>query len=137
MLALAKLSSSSCCSALSAKGHLATHSARSPPPHLPPCLLRRRTLCGTLDYLPPEMVEGREHDRHVDHWSLGVLTYEFLAGRPPFESAEPQVSVGPKCGVGCVEQGWVWWRCVSVRSAVCDCVDGHAGQEGSEKGAEV
>jgi len=23
---------------------------------------RRRTLCGTLDYLPPEMVEGREHD---------------------------------------------------------------------------
>ncbi|KAF5840045.1 kinase-like domain-containing protein [Dunaliella salina] len=47
---------------------------------------RRRTLCGTLDYLPPEMVEGREHDEHVDSWSLGVLTYEFLTGSPPFEA---------------------------------------------------
>jgi aurora kinase len=48
---------------------------------------RRKTLCGTLDYLPPEMVEGREHDFAVDIWSLGVLTYEFLFGGPPFEAA--------------------------------------------------
>jgi len=47
---------------------------------------RRRTLCGTLDYLPPEMVEGREHDKYVDNWSLGVLCYEFLTGGPPFEA---------------------------------------------------
>ena len=47
---------------------------------------RRRTLCGTLDYLPPEMVEGREHDEAVDIWSLGVLCYEFLTGNPPFEA---------------------------------------------------
>ncbi|ORX99907.1 kinase-like protein [Basidiobolus meristosporus CBS 931.73] len=46
---------------------------------------RRTTLCGTLDYLPPEMVEGRDHSIHVDLWSLGVLTYEFLVGNPPFE----------------------------------------------------
>jgi serine/threonine protein kinase len=46
---------------------------------------RRKTLCGTLDYLPPEMVEGREHTERVDHWALGVLTYEFLCGKPPFE----------------------------------------------------
>ncbi|CAG8470336.1 5863_t:CDS:2 [Ambispora leptoticha] len=46
---------------------------------------RRKTLCGTLDYLPPEMVEGREHDARVDLWSLGVLCYEFLVGIPPFE----------------------------------------------------
>ncbi|WIA23424.1 hypothetical protein OEZ85_000179 [Tetradesmus obliquus] len=48
---------------------------------------RRTTLCGTLDYLPPEMVEGREHDAGVDVWGLGVLTYEFLYGCPPFEAA--------------------------------------------------
>ncbi|PKK17627.1 aurora kinase C, partial [Columba livia] len=48
--------------------------------------LRRRTLCGTLDYLPPEMVEGREHDEKVDLWCLGVLCYELLVGHPPFES---------------------------------------------------
>lgn len=43
------------------------------------------TLCGTLDYLPPEMVEGKEHNEKVDYWALGVLTYEFMVGNPPFE----------------------------------------------------
>lgn len=47
---------------------------------------RRTTLCGTLDYLPPEMVEGKAHDEKVDLWSLGVLCFEFLCGKPPFES---------------------------------------------------
>eukprot|EP00736_Rhodelphis_marinus_P013870 Rmarinus@m.14801 len=47
---------------------------------------RRTTLCGTLDYLSPEMVEGREHDDKVDLWSLGVLLYEFVVGNPPFEA---------------------------------------------------
>lgn len=47
---------------------------------------RRRTLCGTLDYLAPEMVEKREHDSSVDIWTLGVLCYEFLVGVPPFET---------------------------------------------------
>lgn len=44
-------------------------------------------MCGTLDYLPPEMVEGKSHDEKVDLWSLGVLCYEFLVGKPPFETA--------------------------------------------------
>ncbi|ORE02813.1 kinase-like protein [Rhizopus microsporus var. microsporus] len=59
---------------------------------------RRHTLCGTLDYLPPEMVEGRDHDESVDLWSLGVLLYEMLVGRPPFEipSKESRESVYEK-----------------------------------------
>ncbi|KAL3269940.1 hypothetical protein HHI36_008996 [Cryptolaemus montrouzieri] len=48
---------------------------------------RRETLCGTLDYLSPEMVVGKPHNEKVDLWSLGVLCYEFLVGKPPFESA--------------------------------------------------
>lgn len=48
---------------------------------------RRATMCGTLDYLPPEMVEARDHDYRVDIWSLGVLAYEFLVGSPPFEES--------------------------------------------------
>jgi len=49
---------------------------------------RRSTLCGTLDYLSPEMIEGKQHDEAVDRWSLGVLLYEFLVGRPPFEAED-------------------------------------------------
>jgi len=48
---------------------------------------RRKTLCGTLDYLPPEMVDGKSYDEKVDLWCLGVLTYEFLVGKPPFETS--------------------------------------------------
>lgn len=47
---------------------------------------RRETLCGTLDYLPPEMVEGRAYDATADIWCIGVLLYEFLVGSPPFEA---------------------------------------------------
>ncbi|KAI5796654.1 kinase-like domain-containing protein [Geopyxis carbonaria] len=47
---------------------------------------RRTTMCGTLDYLPPEMLNGSaHHNEKVDLWSLGVLTYEFLVGQAPFE----------------------------------------------------
>ena len=49
---------------------------------------RRQTLCGTLDYLPPEMIEGKDHDATVDLWSLGVLCYQFLVGKPPFEAKQ-------------------------------------------------
>jgi serine/threonine protein kinase len=47
---------------------------------------RRKTLCGTLDYLPPEMIKSEAHDNTVDIWELGVLMYEFLVGKPPFEA---------------------------------------------------
>lgn len=47
---------------------------------------RRRTVCGTTDYLPPEMVEQTSHDHNIDNWTLGVLIYEFIVGAPPFET---------------------------------------------------
>jgi len=49
---------------------------------------RRKTMCGTLDYLPPEMVLRKEYTETCDLWCLGVLAYEFLCGKPPFECEE-------------------------------------------------
>merc|ERR1719188_2788475 len=46
---------------------------------------RRQTFCGTLDYLPPEIVGSKKYHHGVDVWGLGVLLYEFLVGKPPFE----------------------------------------------------
>ncbi|CAK9019607.1 Aurora kinase A (Aurora 2) (Aurora family kinase 1) (Aurora/IPL1-related kinase 1) (ARK-1) (Aurora-related kinase 1) (Ipl1- and aurora-related kinase 1) (Serine/threonine-protein kinase 6) (Serine/threonine-protein kinase Ayk1) (Serine/threonine-protein kinase aurora-A), partial [Durusdinium trenchii] len=46
---------------------------------------RRTTMCGTLDYLAPEMVRGKAYDETVDNWTVGVLAYELLVGTPPFE----------------------------------------------------
>lgn len=47
---------------------------------------KRKTICGTLDYLPPEMINRSNHDSSVDLWCLGILCYEFCVGKPPFES---------------------------------------------------
>ncbi|RXG68429.1 Aurora kinase A-B [Armadillidium vulgare] len=47
---------------------------------------RRTTLCGTLDYLAPEIVENKPYDEKVDIWSLGVLIFEFITGKPSFET---------------------------------------------------
>ncbi|PAV83518.1 hypothetical protein WR25_19880 [Diploscapter pachys] len=46
----------------------------------------RDTMCGTLDYLPPEMVTGQSHTAAVDLWAIGILCFEFLTGKPPFEA---------------------------------------------------
>lgn len=47
---------------------------------------KRTTLCGTLDYLSPEMVQAKPHTKMVDLWSLGVLCYELVIGKAPFHA---------------------------------------------------
>ncbi|EPE28050.1 Protein kinase-like (PK-like) [Glarea lozoyensis ATCC 20868] len=50
---------------------------------------RRKTQCGTMDYLPPEIVKREWYTEKVDLWALGVLMYELLTGQAPFEDSPP------------------------------------------------
>jgi len=48
------------------------------------------TVMGTVDYIAPEQVRGRQADHRTDLYALGVLLYRLLSGRLPFEGTTPE-----------------------------------------------
>ena len=47
---------------------------------------RKRTLCGTPNYIAPEILTKAGHSTEVDIWSTGCIMYTLLVGKPPFET---------------------------------------------------
>ncbi|RWR80519.1 Protein kinase domain-containing protein [Cinnamomum micranthum f. kanehirae] len=47
---------------------------------------RSNSMCGTVEYMSPEIVLGKGHDKAADWWSVGILLFEMLTGKPPFMS---------------------------------------------------
>jgi len=47
------------------------------------------TLCGTPEYIAPEVLLNKGHGKGVDWWTLGILMYEMMVGQPPFVDDDP------------------------------------------------
>jgi aminoglycoside phosphotransferase (APT) family kinase protein len=52
------------------------------------------TILGTMYYMAPEQVEGRDADARADIWALGVVLYEMVTGTRPFEGTSPASVIG-------------------------------------------
>ena len=52
---------------------------------------------GTLQYMSPEQIDARTIDARSDLYSLGLIFYELLSGKPPFSSASPRELLNLQC----------------------------------------
>ncbi|KRY91688.1 putative serine/threonine-protein kinase F31E3.2 [Trichinella pseudospiralis] len=56
---------------------------------------RTNTICGTLNYMAPEIFSGFGYDCSVDWWSLGVLLHTLAVGEFPFQVSREKIHIAP------------------------------------------
>ncbi len=49
---------------------------------------RKKTVCGTPNYIAPEVINSTGHSYEVDIWAIGIIIYTLLIGKPPFETRD-------------------------------------------------
>ena len=57
-------------------------------------LTKEGTILGTLQYMAPEQIQGKEADAHADLWALGAMLYEMVSGKRPFTGDNPASLMG-------------------------------------------
>ena len=53
---------------------------------------RKKTICGTPNYIAPEVISSLGHSFEVDIWAIGIIIYTLLIGKPPFETRDVKIT---------------------------------------------
>ncbi|KAK1286780.1 Serine/threonine-protein kinase AtPK2/AtPK19 [Acorus calamus] len=79
---------------------------------------RSNSMCGTVEYMAPEIVLGKGHDKAADWWSVGILLFEMVTGKLLQKEANKRLGSGPGGSQEIKNHKWfksINWRKLDAR----------------------